>query len=156
MSHSQLDHSEVFLVHQDGLFAKVSVTKAANGWSVHVVEVKRPNGVTITFGHGLGVPGTLDDARAAGIRSARSQIATTLHRDTNETGHVLRPRYQRRSDGTEYFDAYVEVIQGDDVVHRHLMAPVPSRQMGDREAMDFAAQLLRHVTGIRGDGSLVI
>lgn len=156
MSHSQLDHSEVFLVHQDGLFAKVSVTKAANGWSVHVVEVKRPNGETIKFGHGLGVAGTLDDARAAGIRNARSQIATTLHRDANETGYVLRPRYQRRSDGTEYFDAYVEVIQGDDVVHRHLMEPVPSRQMGDREAMEFATQLLRYVTSIRGDGSLVI
>jgi len=156
MSHSQHDHSEVLLVHQDGLFAKVSVTKAASGWSVHVLEVKRPNGLNTSFGHGLGEPGTLDDARAAGIRSARSQIAKTLHRETNDTGHVLRPRYQRRSDGAEYFDAYVEVIQGDDVVHRHLMAPVPSRQMGDREAMEYAAQVLRRVTGIRSDGSLVI
>ena len=156
MSHIQLDHSEVFLVHQDGLFAKVSVTKASNGWSVHVVDLQEPKGKTIRFGHGLGVPGSLEDARAAGIRNARSQIAQTLNRDPNETGHVLQARCQQRSDGTGYFDAYVEVSQGGAVVHRHLMEPVPSRQMGDREAMEFAAQLLRHVTSIRGDGTLVI
>ncbi|MEN5425926.1 hypothetical protein ABE522_06085 [Stenotrophomonas pennii] len=156
MSHIQLDHSEVFLVHQDGLFAKVSVTKTNNGWSVHVVEVQQPNGNTISFGRGLGVPGSLEDAREAGIRTARLQIAQTLRREINETGHVLQARCQQRSDGTGYFDAYVEVSQGDSVVHRHLMEPVPSRQMADREAIDFAAQLLRHVTSIRGDGTLVI
>ncbi len=156
MSHIQHDHSEVFLVHQDGLFAKVNVSQTANGWSVHVVELRQPNGTTVSFGHGLGVPGTLEDARSAGIRNARLQIAQTLHREANDTGHVLRASFKQRSDGTGYFDAYVDVAQDDGVVHRHLMEPVPSREMGDREAMNFAAQLLRHITRIREDGSLVI
>ncbi|WP_223571776.1 hypothetical protein [Xanthomonas citri] len=148
--------SDVFFVHQEGVFAKIRVEKTLSGWSVHVFEVRQLNGTTVRFGHGLGVAGTADDAREAGVRSARSQIAATLGRKPDESGHVLRAMAQPSPGSSDHFDAYIEVTQSDEVIHRHLMAPVPSRPMTAPEAVEFAGLLLRHVSGVRPDGTLVI
>lgn len=149
-------HSETFFVHQDEVFAKVVVVSSGKGWTINVPEVRRPNGGITHPGHLRGVTGTIGEARATGVLHAQSMIASALGRAAHDGGHVLRAASKERSDGTGWFDPHIEVSEGDHVVERHLLRPMPPRDMAESEAMDFAAQSLRRVSGVRRDGTLVI
>ena len=142
---------DVFLVHQEGVFARVEIIQVTNGWTVRVLDLQQPSGKVTNTGSGFSVPGPISDARNAAIAEARRQIADLTGRDVTGSFQTIGIFAVEDPSNEGVFSGAFEIHKAgfDSAVTDRKQFPIDQRrELNPREALELARRAYERIAGV--------